>query len=181
MDASRRGRPGVLTGLLLAARLRRDRFALALRQGLVFGPLLAQVAALRRRHLDELLVGLARVAALLGRELRPALHAPRDALLLFRLHRRIALGDADPLAPALGLEAFPVGLQRREGLLLLGSELGPRRAYLRLGFCGRLGLRRGLARYVDRRLGERAPCPNQCNDEEPNAPHSSATRFFSQF
>src|SRR6267378_436104 len=69
------------------------------------------------------------LAALLGREPRPGLHAPLHALLLLRLHARIALGDRDPLLPALGLERVPVRLERCEGLLLLGGELGARRAW----------------------------------------------------
>src|SRR5688572_4574092 len=150
MDASRRGSPGVLTGLFFSSRLGREAFALALRQGLVLGPVLAQVAALLGRDLDDLLVGLARVAALLGRQLGPALHAPRDALLLLGLHGRIALGDADPLAPALGLDALPVGLERRQDLLLLGGELGPRRADRGFGLGGGLGFGRRLAGHVDR-------------------------------
>src|SRR5688572_19933313 len=142
MEASRRGRPGVLTGLFFPARLCAERFALALGEGLVLGPLLAQVGALGRRHLGHLLVGFARLAALLGRQRRPALHAALHALLLLRLHGGIAFGDADPLAAALGFDAFPVGLQRREDLLLLAGELGPGRARRGLGF--RRGLGRGF-------------------------------------
>src|SRR6185503_16176832 len=158
MAASRRRRPGVLTGSLPAAGLRGEVFALVLRQRLVLGPLLAQVAALLGRDLDHLLVGLARLAPLLRRKRGPALHAPLHALLLLGLHRRVALGDADPLHAPLALEAFPVGLERRERLLLLGGELGPRGAHRRLGLGGWLdgGLRRGLARDVDRRLAGRS-------------------------
>src|SRR4026208_1402637 len=59
MEASRRGSPGVLaTSLLLTAMLRSDVLALPWRQRLVFGPLLAQLVALLRRRLDDLLVGL---------------------------------------------------------------------------------------------------------------------------
>src|SRR5216684_2444464 len=88
---------------------RREVLALVRRQRLVFGPLLAQLAAL------------------LGAQLGPGLHAPLHALLLLRLHLGVALGDADPLAPAVGLEAFPIRLERREGVLLLDGQLGPRR------------------------------------------------------
>src|SRR5215208_200510 len=60
MDASRRSSPGVLPSLLTTG-LRGDLFALARRERLVFGPLLAQLAALFRRHFDDLLVRLARL------------------------------------------------------------------------------------------------------------------------
>src|SRR5688572_12641339 len=122
MDASRRGRPGVLTNSLLPARLRGDFFALARRERLVFRPLLAQLVAPRRRRLDDLLVGLARLSALLGRELGPGLHAALHALLTLRRHLPIALCYPDPFAPALGLEAFPVRFERGEDHLLLGRE-----------------------------------------------------------
>src|SRR5207237_8929669 len=84
--------------------------ALARRQRLVFGPLLAQLAALLWRHLGDALVVLARLAALLGGQLGRGLHAPRHALLLLRLHPRAALRDADPLAPPVRVEARPVRL-----------------------------------------------------------------------
>src|SRR5688572_14318066 len=184
MEASRRASPGVLSSLL-TTRLRGDFFALARRQRLVFGPLVAQLAALLRRHLDDLLVGLARLAALLGRERGPTLHAPLHAFLFFGLHRRVALGDADPLASALGLDAFPFGLERREDLLLLGGELGPGRARFRLGLRRRLGrglLGGHLGRDVDRRLGERRAAGQEEGQDQPHLPHHcSASRFFSQF
>src|SRR6185503_20154022 len=169
MEASRRGSPGVLaTSLLLTAMLRSDVLALPWRQRLVFGPLLAQLAALLRRQRG------------------PALHAALHALLLLGLHRRIALGDADPLAAALGFQALPVGLERREGVLLLGGELGPRRTRrglgLRRGLGGRL-LGRDLGRDVDRRLGERCARQEKGEEQPCAAHHSSAVvaRFFSQF
>src|SRR6266850_6794674 len=145
MDARRRPRPGV-TSVLLAARVggngRGEAFALVRRERLVLGPGLAQVLFGRRTlSLGEVLVVLARLPALLRREARPGLHAPLHALLLLRLHARVALGDRDPLLPALGLERVPVGLERREDLLLLRGELGPRRARVRLGL---RRLRRGL-------------------------------------
>src|SRR5918992_2684434 len=130
IEASRRGRPGVLTKSFLPARLRGEAFTLLRRQLLVLGPLLAQLAALLGRHLHDPLVGLARLAPLLRSKLCPGLHAPLHALLAQRRHLRIALGNADPFAPALGLQALPVGLERREDLLLLGGELGPRGAHL---------------------------------------------------
>src|SRR5438309_1925745 len=137
MDARRRARPGV-TLMLLAARVagdgRHQALALVRRECLVLGPGLAQVLVRRRpRRLGEVLVVLARLAALLGREARPGLHAALHALLLLRLHARIALGDADPFLPAIGVERVPVGLERREDLLLLGSELGPRGTHAGLG------------------------------------------------
>src|SRR5918999_2668157 len=138
MEASRRGRPGVLSALLLSSWLRGEAFTLLRRQLLVLGPVLAQLAALLGRDLDDLLVGLARLAALLGGELRPNLHAPLYALLSQRGHLGVPLGNADPFAPALGLEAFPVGLKRREDLLLLRSELGPCGARLCFGLGRRL-------------------------------------------
>src|SRR6266705_2447348 len=137
MLASRRAKPGVFTPLFLfpgGGLRRREVLALARRQRLVFGPLLAQLAALLGRHLGDALVVLARLAALLGGQLGPGLHAPLHALLLLRGHPRVALRDADPLAPAVGLKAFPVRLERREGVLLLYGQLGPRRpAALDLG------------------------------------------------
>src|SRR5262245_48364060 len=111
-------------------------------RALVFGPVLAQLLALRRRPLGELLVGLACLAPLLRRELGPGLHALLHALLFLRLHGRVALGDADPLELALALDAVPVRLERGEDLLLVGGELAPgrprdgglgRRLRLRLG------------------------------------------------
>src|SRR5687767_15936015 len=121
MDASRRGRPGVLNSLL-PARLRGDFFALARRERLVFRPLLTQLVAPRRRRLDDLLVGLARLSALLRRELGPGLHAPLHALLALRRHLPVSLRHPDPLAPALGLEAFPVRLERRSEERRVGKE-----------------------------------------------------------
>src|SRR5438045_2548925 len=131
MLASRRARRGVTLVRLLAARVgrrwRNQALTLLRRERLVLGPCLAQILGGWPRCLDQVLVVLARLAALLGRELGPGLHAPLHALLLLRLHARIALGDGDPFLAALGLERLPVGLERREGLLLLGRELGPRR------------------------------------------------------
>src|SRR5687768_3421681 len=101
MAASRRARPGARKS---AARLRRGDQLLALlrRQRLVLGPVIAQLAALLA-GLGHALVVLARLAALLGGELRPGLHAPLHARLRLGLHGRVALGDAQPLAPPLGL------------------------------------------------------------------------------
>src|SRR6185436_7494899 len=188
MEASRRRSPGVLAAALLpTAMFRNDVFAFPWRELLVFGPLLAQSVALLRRRLDDLLVGLARLAPLLRRERGPALHAALHALLLLGLHRRIALGDADPLAAALGFQALPVGLERRKGLLLLGGELGPRRACRGLGLRHRLGgrlLGRDLRRDVDRRLGKRDGARQEEGEEQPCAAHHSSAavaRFFSQF
>src|SRR2546425_4912095 len=118
MDARRRARPGV-TLMLLAARVggggRHQALALVRRERLVLGPGLAQVLVrILPRHLGEVLVVLARLAALLGREARPGLHATLHALLLLRLHARIALGDSDPLLPAVRVEGVPVGLERRD-------------------------------------------------------------------
>src|SRR5512138_1587431 len=138
MDARRRPRPGVTLALLLAAGVggsrRREALALLRRERLVLGPGLAQVLRLRGRalRLGELLVVLARLAPLLGREARPGLHAPLHALLLLDLHARVTLGDGDPLLPALRLERVPVGLERREDLLLLGRQLGPGGTRVRL-------------------------------------------------
>ena len=126
------------------------------------------------------------LAALLRRQRGPALHAALHALLLLGLHRRIALGDADPLAAALGFQALPVGLERRQRLLLLGGELGPRRARHGFGLRRRLGgrlFRRDLGRYVDRRLCRSRPGEDE-GEQEPEAPHHSSAapaRFFSQF
>src|SRR5438270_5295373 len=115
MAARRRGtlgaKPGVTLMRLLAARVGRRRrsqaLALLRRELLVFGPGVAQIlVGDRPRRLDEMLVVLARLAALLGRELGPGLHAPLHALLLLRLHARIALGDGDPFLAALGLEGL---------------------------------------------------------------------------
>src|SRR5258708_28756196 len=161
-------------------RWRNHALAVVRRKRLVFGPFLAQVlVALVARLFGEALVVLARLAALIGRELGPGLHAPLHALLLLRLHARIALGDADPLLAALGLERLPVGLERRQRLLLLGGQLRPRRTPARDGarrlggrfrsggrgggvLCGGVGLgvgrppRRGGAR---KRREEGAPQP----------------------
>src|SRR4051794_31714056 len=131
MLARRRARPGV-TSVLLAAGVgrvgRNEALPLVRRQRLILGPGLAQVLLRRlaRRRLGELLVVLARDATLLGREAHPGLHAALHALLLHHFHAWVALGDRDPLQPALGLERVPVDLEWREHLLLLGSELRPR-------------------------------------------------------
>src|SRR5688572_23719838 len=183
MDASRRGRPGVLNSLL-PARLRGDFLALARRERLVFGPLLAQLVAPRRRRLDDLLVGLARLSALLRRELGPGLHAPLHALLALRRHLPVALRHADPLAPALGLEAFPVRLERREDHLLLGRQLGPRGT--RLGLRLRRGLGGGLfrgdlRRHVDGGLGKRRRGQEHGQAEPCRAHHCSPSCLRSQF
>src|SRR5262249_36587157 len=120
--------------LLLRRRVGRGDEALALfrRQRLGFRPGVAQLLALFRRRLGDALVILARLAALLGAELRPVLHASLHALLLLGLHPGIAVGDADPFAPPLGLEALPVGPEGREHHLLVRGELGPGRAHRRL-------------------------------------------------
>src|SRR5258705_3375034 len=111
MAARRRSRPGV-TLVLGAARVgrrwRNQALALVRRKRLVLGPFLAQVlVALVARLFGEALVVLARLAALLGRELGPGLHAPLHALLLLRLHARISFRDADPLLATLALERLP--------------------------------------------------------------------------
>src|SRR3954471_9829041 len=105
MLARRRARPGV-TSVLLAARVGRvgrdEALPLVRRQRLVFRPGLAQVLFRRlARRLGELLVILACLAALLGREVCPSPHAPLHALLLDHLHARVALGDRDPLQAAI--------------------------------------------------------------------------------
>src|SRR6185503_12526130 len=181
--ASRRARPGVTASVLGTARVerKRGRVALALvrRERLVLDPVLAQVLVVAlARQLGELLVVLARLAALLGREARPGLHAPGDALLLLGRHLRIAFGDRDPFLPALGLERVPVGAQRREHLLLAGGELGPGGAGVDLlgrlggGLLGRLGagLRAGSRSHAEGEHGEKGA-----------RHHSSSARFFSQF
>src|SRR5258708_19386614 len=108
MLAKRRARPGV-TLVLGAARVgrrwRNQALALVRRKRLVLGPFLAQVlVALVARLFGEALVVLARLAALIGRELGPGLHAPLHALLFLRLHARLALADADPFLPPLRLQ-----------------------------------------------------------------------------
>src|SRR3954468_3029716 len=183
MAARRRARPGVTASVLGTARVERGggREALALlrRERLVFGPLLAQILGVRlARQLGELLVVLARLAALLGRELGPGLHAPLNALLLLDRHARVALGDGDPFVPALDLEEVPVGPERREDQLLLGGELGPRRA--RADFLRGLGgrLLRGIG--TGRGAGRRGDAEGE-HGEQRAQHHSSAARFFSQF
>src|SRR6266540_2560165 len=124
MLASRRTRLAARAGVtlvLLAARVGGGRgdqaLALVRGQRLIFGPFVAQIFAAffaRHWHLRETLVVLARLAALLGGELRPELHAARHALLLLGLHARVALGDGDPFLAPLRLEGVPVGLERRE-------------------------------------------------------------------
>src|SRR5712692_6855053 len=187
MLASRRARPGV-TLVLLAARVSRgwgnQALALVRRERLVLGPGLAQVLVRRRaRRLGEMLVVLARLPALLGREACPDLHAPLHALLLLRLHARIALGDGDPLLPAVGLERVPVGLERRERLLLLGGELGPGRTHAGLhlrGPRGRLGGR--LLRDVGGRLRRGSGCDAEEERSGESAQHhSSVARVFRKF
>src|SRR5258705_8400285 len=126
MDASRRPRPGV-TLMLLAARVGEggwgEAFALVRRERLVLGPGLAQIVFGRGPlRLGEVLVVLACLPALLRRQARPGLHAPLHPLLLRRLHARVALGDRQPLLPALGLERVPVRFERREDLLLLEAD-----------------------------------------------------------
>src|ERR1041385_1000205 len=130
MLARRRARLGVTSALGapgVGRGRRNEALALLRRQRLVFGPGLAQVLVVPARHLREALVVLARLPALLGAQVRPDLHAPLHALLLERLHARIALRDLDPFLAPLTLEVVPVVLERREDQLLLGRELGPRR------------------------------------------------------
>src|SRR5689334_6501642 len=109
MLAARRSRVGVTRLVLfLPGRRRGDRLgdeALALdrRQGLVFGALLPQVLVLLARDFRGVAVVLARLATLLRAQVRPALHAPLHPFLLLGLHLGVAVGDADPLALALGL------------------------------------------------------------------------------
>src|SRR5690349_17690237 len=137
MLARRRNRPGVKLLrepggsrlLFLRRRLGRWREALALFRGkrLVLRPLRAEVRTLVGGRLGDALVRLPSHPALLWSEARPVLHALLYALLLRRSQLRIALGDADPLALAHAVQAVPVGLQRREHLLLLGGQLRPGR------------------------------------------------------
>src|ERR687897_878222 len=145
--------PGAAGGLaslpspaFLLRRFGDEVLALVRRQRLVLGPFLAQLLPLLGPGLDDAFVVLARNPPLLGGELRPGLHAALHPLLLLHLHAGIALGDADPVAPALGCEGFPVGFEGRKYLLLLGGELGPRRTILafRGGGLGRRRLGRGL-------------------------------------
>src|SRR5512138_2138035 len=189
MLARRRAKPGVTSlARLRIGRWRNGREALALlrrQRCLVLRPLLAQLAALlggRFRHALEVLAGL---RALLRAQVRPALHAVLHALLLERLHRGIALGDADPLAASIRREVCPVALQRCEDALLLGGELGPLGPRLG-GFLRRLRNGRLLRRRLVRAHfgGLRCDPAREARGEEGKeeaAHHSSAPRLFSQF
>src|SRR5690349_5458741 len=106
---------------------------LLLGEPVVFLPFLTQRLLLVGRQLLELPVALARGLALLRGEARPGLHAPLHLRLLLGLHLGIALGDAEPLALARGLELVPGRRERREDLLLLGRQLRPARRLLRRG------------------------------------------------
>src|SRR6476620_1642588 len=187
MLARRRARLGVTLRLVSAGvggGRRHEALPLVGRQRLVFRPFFLQVLLVRvlARHVGEALVVLARLAPLLRRELGPRLHAASDPFLLLRLHLRIALGDRDPLLPALRLERVPVRLEGREHLLLLGVQLRPCGLHigawrdLRGGLVGGLfgRVRAGLRR---RPGGDR----ERQQDREGAQHHSSAARFFSKF
>lgn len=92
--------------------------------------------------LVDLAVGVARLAPLLGSELGPLLHAILHASLRGRTHLRIPLGDAAPLALALGFDLVPFRRERREDIALLLRELGPRGILLVLRLGGQSGRRR---------------------------------------
>src|SRR4051812_34101920 len=175
--------------MLRAARLRGggrgEVLALVRRQRLVLGPLVTQALFLRARALGDALVVLARLAALLGAQVRPGLHAPLHPLLLELRHLRMALGDLQPLLAPLDFERVPVVLERRQDLLLLGGELGPRRADVLL-HRWRLGAflrRRGRGRLRRRvRLGPGAPPPpGGPQGAPPAAPPPSPPRLFRPF
>ena len=98
-----------------------------------------------RQRLQRL-VSLARRVALLGRQPRPFLHLRLDPLLLVAADRRVALGEAEPLLLALGVEVVPVGCERRQDLALLFGQLVPRRRLERdLAVRGRRGRARATA------------------------------------
>src|SRR5688500_11560094 len=145
MLAKRLGRPGVKTWSVPDLLRWCEVFPLVLRQRLVLGPALGELLVLLLGALlGDALVVLARLAALLGGEGGPALHAPLHAFLALRVHGRIAVGDAYPVAPPVGLEARPVGLERGEDHLLVGGELGPGGAAVRRALFLRRGRLRGL-------------------------------------
>src|SRR3954467_15055695 len=95
----------MLGTLRLGVRRRGEVLPLGGRQRLILGPGVAQVpVALLARRLGEGLVVLARLAALLGREARPRRHALLHALCALGFRLGIALGNGEPLLPALGLQ-----------------------------------------------------------------------------
>src|SRR3972149_4796074 len=93
-------------------------------------PFLAHRLPVVGSHLLELAEARTRGVPLLGCEADPLAHAPLEARLVAWLHRRVALGDAEPLLLAGGIEFGPFVLNRGGDLLLLGSELTPGRGGL---------------------------------------------------
>ena len=124
------------------------------RQVLVLLPL---GGAVGRRHLLRLLVAQAHLAALGRGEAGPLVHPLGDPGLLLRRQRRIAVGDLQPLLLALGVDARPVALQRRQGLALGRRQRLPAHAGLGCGSSAwrRAAAGRGLRRGLRRRLGQR--------------------------
>src|SRR5688572_9662588 len=181
MLAKRLGRPGVKTWSVPDLLRRGEVFPLVRRERLVLGPALGELLVLLLGALlGDALVVFACLAALLGRQGGPALHTPLHALLALHVHGRVAVGDAYPVAPAVGLEARPVGLERGENHLLVGGELGPggtavgcpllfHGGRLARGFF--LGLREATSRHAKGKQEEDYAAQH----------HSSAPRCLSQF
>ena len=99
--------------LSFSSRLRGEGFALALAGATGTRPLLAQAGALSGGALAICLSVSRAWRRCSGESVAQRLHAPLHALLLLRLHRRVALGDAIHLRRA-RLEAFRFRLERRE-------------------------------------------------------------------
>src|SRR5471032_2384381 len=72
-------------------------------------------------------VGLAHLAALFRRQLDELAHALVQALLLVRIHRRIAVGDLQPFFLAQAFHLVPLGGERLERLLLHRRQVFPQR------------------------------------------------------
>jgi len=83
---------------------------------LIFLPFLTNFFTLFRRQLFQRFVLFARGLPLRRCELRPRMHLGLHPLLLGGTHRRIPLGDAQPLLAPLRVELVPFAGQRQEDL-----------------------------------------------------------------
>src|SRR5258708_5719132 len=117
--------PGILAFPLPALALARALFGSA-RLALLLEVALTQLVLFLGRKLAQSLVCLARRLALPGRHRRPVADALLVALLLDRLHRRIAArGGNEPLLLVAG-HAFPIRGDRAEDAPLLRGQSCPR-------------------------------------------------------
>ena len=97
-----------------------------LRQILVLLPALPQFPAFLWRQFPKPAIPLARLVALLRRQLRPLTHTFLQPLLPFRRHIRVTLRYFQPTLPSFRFDLIPFLRQRPQHVPLLSAQLRPR-------------------------------------------------------